>query len=78
MSHSQIFFEARKEVSEKLIHFHKNNGMTFIIVIHDIASIPKSCNRVIVMDNGKIVADGHKEDILKPELLEMGYKGIVC
>ena len=75
---SNLDFEARREVSEKLIHFHKSKGMTFVIVIHDIASIPKSCNRVIVMDNGRIVADGNKEDILKPELLEMGYKGMVC
>jgi len=75
---SNLDFEARREVSEKLTHLHKTKNMTFVIVIHDIASIPKVCNRVIVMDAGKIVADGKKEDILKPELLEMGYKGIAC
>ena len=75
---SNLDFEARKDVSEKLSHFHKSKQMTFVIVIHDIASIPKVCNRIIVMDAGKIIADGKKEDILKPELLEMGYKGIVC
>lgn len=75
---SNLDFEARKEVSEKLISYHKKQNMTFVIVIHDIASIPKACNRVIVMDSGKIVADGNKEDILKPELISMGYKGIVC
>jgi len=75
---SNLDFEARKDVSEKLSHFHKSKQMTLVIVIHDIASIPKVCNRIIVMDAGKIIADGKKEDILKPELLEMGYKGIVC
>ncbi len=75
---SNLDFEARREVSEKLTHLHKTKNVTFVIVIHDITSIPKVCNRVIVMDAGKIVADGKKEDILKPELLEMGYKGIAC
>ncbi len=75
---SNLDFEARKEVSEKLVDLHKKQNITFVIVIHDITSIPSVCNRVIVMDNGKIVADGSREDILKPDLMDIGYRGIVC
>src|SRR4030066_382377 len=38
--------------------------MTKIIATHDLELVRALCGRTVVMDEGKIVADGNKEDIL--------------
>jgi iron complex transport system ATP-binding protein len=46
-----------------------NSGIGIILVTHDLADIVPEIERVVLMSNGRIVADGRKEDILQTERL---------
>ena len=48
--------------------------MTIVMVSHDLSFIPSECNRLIVMDKGKIILDGNKKEILKSEFIENFFK----
>lgn len=40
-------------------------GKTIIVVSHDVNAIRQLCRRVILIDAGQIVADGHPDDVLR-------------
>ncbi|MDR0309916.1 MAG: ATP-binding cassette domain-containing protein [Candidatus Methanoplasma sp.] len=48
-------------------------GVSLIIVTHDLADIPKSIGRVIMMKGGKIFADGKKEVLFTSETMSGLY-----
>lgn len=55
-----------------LINFIKESPQdTVLVASHDLEFVMEVCNRVIIMNHGRIVADGRPEKILsQPELLE--------
>ncbi|MDE6559114.1 MAG: energy-coupling factor ABC transporter ATP-binding protein [Muribaculaceae bacterium] len=57
---SNLDFGARRE----LINLLKTFSHTQIIASHDLGLVNELCNRVIVMNEGKIVADGERDTIL--------------
>lgn len=46
-----------------------NSGIGIILVTHELSDIVPEIERVVLMSNGRIVADGWKEEILQPERL---------
>ena len=46
-----------------------NSGTAIILVTHELADIVPEIGRVVLMDRGRVVADGPKEDILRVERL---------
>ena len=46
------------------------SGTAIILVTHELADIVPEIRRVVLMSQGRIVADGPKEEILKVELLQ--------
>ena len=47
-----------------------NSGTAIILVTHELADIVPEIGRVVLMDRGRVVADGPKEEILQVERLE--------
>ena len=60
------------EVIEKL----KEEGRTFLIVSHDIHTIFGLCDRMIVMNEGKKIAEGDPEDIRRDREIIRVYLGV--
>ena len=60
---------------EYLFHLkqYADNKKTIILITHDISQIIEEIERVVVLKNGKIFADGNKEDILSESLLSEAY-----
>jgi zinc/manganese transport system ATP-binding protein len=56
--------ESRGKIPSLIRRLHKENRLTTLIVTHDIHNIMKQCRRVVVMSNGKILADGRPEKAL--------------
>ncbi len=48
-------------------------GVSLIIVTHDLADIPKGIDRVIMMKNGRIFADGRKDSLFTSEVMSGLY-----
>ncbi len=46
-----------------------NSGIGMILVTHDLSDIIPQIDRVVLMSGGRIVADGRKEDLLRPDQL---------
>ena len=49
------------------------NGVTLIMITHDLSDIPESVERVVMMRNGRIFADGKKKDLLTSEMISELY-----
>ena len=47
-----------------LVELLKSLPVTKVIVTHDLEILPQLCRRVIIIDSGRVVADGATEDIL--------------
>ena len=51
----------------------RENGHSVIIVLHDINMAARICDRLIALKDGRIVADGTPETIIRPDRLEAIY-----
>lgn len=46
---------------------HRAHGQTILLVTHLLDRLPASCNRIIVMDSGRISYDGGREGFMDPK-----------
>lgn len=42
-----------------------DNAKILVLVLHDMSTIKSVCNRTILMDKGRIIADGNPDDVVK-------------
>jgi len=56
--------DSRERIPELMAQIHEEKGVTTIIVTHDVSRILKQCRRVVVMNDGRIVADESPEEAL--------------
>jgi len=54
----------RAQVLDLLIEFQNTYGTAFILITHDIATVKYFCDRVIVLQHGKIVEQGSIEQVI--------------
>ena len=52
----------------------KGEGRMVVAVLHDLTLAARHCDRLILLDNGKIKADGAPEDVLTPQNLRETYR----
>ena len=55
--------KGRERLTELLYYLHQNYDMTIILISHRMEEIARLANRVIVLDDGKIVMDDHPRKI---------------
>ena len=55
------------DVMELLVDLNERDGTTVVAVLHDLALAAHFFPRVVVMDGGRIVADGSPATALAPE-----------
>ncbi|NIM46320.1 MAG: ATP-binding cassette domain-containing protein [Nitrososphaeria archaeon] len=65
----------KKKLMDHILTLNKE-GRTFIVVSHDIPSIMYLCKRILVMNVGKIIAEGIPEEIRKDERVIEAYLGV--
>jgi len=49
------------------------NGISIVMITHELEDIPEGIGRIVMMKNGKIFADGKKEDMLTSENVSRLY-----
>ena len=50
-----------------------DDGLTAIAAIHDLNLAARFCDRLVLISEGRVVADGLAEDVLTPELIESAF-----
>jgi ABC-type Mn2+/Zn2+ transport system ATPase subunit len=66
---SNLDLTSRRKMEIILSKIHNEKNITIIMVSHDLSFIPSKCSRIIVLDKGKIIMDGKKDDILTSEII---------
>lgn len=62
-----------KETIEFFNHLHKDFHKTMIMITHDMNLVYEYATRVIVLDGGKIIFDGKKEEFFQTKYQELGF-----
>lgn len=52
----------------------RERGIVVIIVLHDIAQAARFARRIVVLQNGRVAADGTPEQAVTPQMLAQVYK----
>lgn len=71
---SNLDFVARAEIASTIDRLHEELGLTSLIVLHDLNSLPPRCQRVVLMRAGRIFRDGRPAEVLDPPTLAMAYQ----
>ncbi len=64
-----------REIFEKIIELKKLYNVTFFIIEHRLEMLFDYVEHIFVMHNGKIIAEGNKEDIINNPLVKKVYLG---
>ena len=64
-----------KEVGDAILSMNRERGYTFCMIEHDMDFISRLCSPVVVMAEGKILAEGSAEEIKSNEDVIEAYLG---
>lgn len=64
----------RKIILEAIQRLRKT-GITFLIIEHDMEMVRETCDRLVVMDQGSIVAEGSFDEIASDTNVQQAYLG---
>ena len=53
----------------------KGRGIGFLIIEHDLGSLTRLADRMVVLDRGKVIADGDPQSVLADEEVRIAYLG---
>ncbi len=62
-------------VMSDLIQSMRKDGMTFLIVSHDLKALEPLIDRAIAINQGKMIAEGPYADVIKDEAVRASYLG---
>ncbi|WP_290690141.1 MULTISPECIES: ABC transporter ATP-binding protein [unclassified Haematobacter] len=62
-------------IGDAIVRLNRERGYTFCVIEHDMDFIGRLCNPVIVMAEGKVLAQGTADDIMKNEAVIEAYLG---
>ncbi|HXX59348.1 MAG TPA: metal ABC transporter ATP-binding protein [Dehalococcoidales bacterium] len=66
-------WKAQSEILELVHRIHDEKHLTTLFVTHDMDALPHTCDRVILMKNGTVVADGPPDKLISTASLSRLY-----
>jgi ABC-type Mn2+/Zn2+ transport system ATPase subunit len=64
---ANLDIDARRDAQRIVEDWRKERGLTVLMVSHDIANVPPSCDRIVVIHRGRIIMDGSRDEVLASE-----------
>ena len=71
---SNLDFNWKYQITEIIEQLHRQNRITIMMVSHETSLIPAGCRRVVLLHEGRVLADGDIEKILETDVLEKAYQ----
>ena len=73
---ANLDLRSRADMEMLLTELHAR-GLTVLMVSHDVASIPRACTHIVVLDKGRIIAGGPKDEVIGSGIIEetLGIRG---
>jgi iron complex transport system ATP-binding protein len=65
------------QILDLLKKFNRNNNLTIVMVLHDLNLASEYCNRIVLLDEGKIFKEGPPREVLTYQNIEAVYKTVV-
>ncbi|MCX5678282.1 MAG: ABC transporter ATP-binding protein [Candidatus Omnitrophica bacterium] len=65
------------QILDLLKKLNRENGLTIIIVLHDLNLASEYCSRIMLLEDGRIFKDAAPKDILTYQNIEAVYKTVV-
>ena len=62
------------QISE-LLRRKRDEGLTFIIVSHDLRALAPLVDRVVVLNFGELIAEGSYQEVINDEKVKQAYLG---
>jgi ABC-type cobalamin/Fe3+-siderophores transport system ATPase subunit len=63
----------RERIVDATSELYREMNLTVLLVCHELEVLPESCSRVVVLDEGKIIADGSPTETLTAERIRSLY-----
>ena len=54
---------AKQRVRDFLVEVNRDEGVTVLFTTHDLGDIERLCNRLLVIDHGRLIWDGRIADL---------------
>ncbi len=74
---ANLDFNAKFKTTEIIEDLYRKNDLTILFVSHETNLLPPACNRLILMNEGKIIADGSPDKILLSAKMREAYNSEV-
>jgi ABC-type branched-subunit amino acid transport system ATPase component len=65
----------RVELLQHVLELRERDGITLLIVEHDLDFVMRACDRVIVMNDGRVIAEGTPDEVRRDERVVDAYHG---
>ncbi len=65
----------RDIIMEAILRMNREEGVTFLIVSHEMAELRRLCHRVSVMDDGRLIAEGTLDEVANDSRVLEAYLG---
>ena len=54
---------ARERIRQFILHINRERGTTIVLTTHDLSDVEKLCERVLIIDHGRLLFDGNLNDL---------------
>ncbi|MFC1780680.1 metal ABC transporter ATP-binding protein [Planctomycetota bacterium] len=70
---SNLDFHWKYQITEIIEQLYSMTRITVLMVSHEISLLPNCCERAVLLDKSRIVADGSVDDVLDSDVFEHAY-----
>jgi zinc/manganese transport system ATP-binding protein len=70
--------DARAEAQGAINAWRGAGDLTVVMVSHDISGVPASCDRIVVIDKGRLVMDGGRDEVLDSPQMGQLFGSLGC
>lgn len=67
--------EEKEDVVRAIVEVRETKGITFVLIEHDLEVVTDICDRLIVMDYGRVIAEGRPDEVASDPEVVKAYLG---